>query len=296
MSARRRRKILPLAAIVVAASLTTQPTFAFSMIESNQGDGGSKEGILAQPLPPLMGATSTIDSTPPTVEKPASPAQTPAAGAPAPDSPTPPPPPAATPQVTTPAPNAGDSAAPAVPAPQLTPGTTPPAAGASGDEDKNLSAVPPKIYYGDDGLPPPVKQLRQRLIDIAKSGDIDALRPYIEPGDNGTVLSFGGVDGDPIEFLKQASGDGQGLEILAILLETLNAGHVENDPGTDEHIYVWPYFTQMALDKLSKQQMVELFELVTAGDWEEMKAFGAYNFYRVGITPDGKLQFFVAGD
>jgi hypothetical protein len=27
-----------------------------------------------------------------------------------------------------------------------------------------------------------------------------------------------------------------------------------------------------------------------------MVAFGAYNFYRVGITPDGKLQFFVAGD
>ena len=37
-------------------------------------------------------------------------------------------------------------------------------------------------------------------------------------------------------------------------------------------------------------------EIVTAGDFDDMKQFGAYIFYRVGITPAGQWTFFVAGD
>ncbi|WP_102957832.1 hypothetical protein [Mangrovicella endophytica] len=168
--------------------------------------------------------------------------------------------------------------------------------GSPNEEDAAAAAAPVDIRYADDGLPEAVKTLRAKLIEIAKSGDIEKLRPFIEPGQDGTVLSFGDSVEDPITFLKSASGDGEGVEILAILLEILQAGHVQNDPGSDEEIFVWPYFTRVAMTKLTKPQMVELFELVTAGDYEEMKTFGAYNFYRVGISPDGKLQFFVAGD
>jgi hypothetical protein len=50
------------------------------------------------------------------------------------------------------------------------------------------------------------------------------------------------------------------------------------------------------LDRLTPPQRVELFKIVTAGDYEDMKSYGAYIFYRVGITPDGRWQFFVAGD
>jgi hypothetical protein len=35
---------------------------------------------------------------------------------------------------------------------------------------------------------------------------------------------------------------------------------------------------------------------VTAYDFREMQKFGSYNFFRAGISPDGRLQFFVAGD
>lgn len=166
---------------------------------------------------------------------------------------------------------------------------------ADGDADTEETA-PADIKYGDADLPPAVRDLREKLIAIARTGNIEALRPYIEPGEDGTVLTFGGQDGDPIEYLKSASGDGEGVEILAILLELLEAGHVRSEPATDNETYVWPYFTGVAVDKLSKPQKVELFELVTAGDYQEMVNFGAYNFYRVGISPDGKLQFFVAGD
>ncbi|MEX6504873.1 hypothetical protein [Jiella sp. M17.18] len=157
-------------------------------------------------------------------------------------------------------------------------------------------ALPAKIAYGADDLPKPVRDLRARLMDIARTGDIDRLRPYIKTGDGGTVLSFGDVVDDPIAFLKSASADGNGVEVLAILLEILEAGHVHVDAGGGSEIYVWPYFTQLDIEKLTKPQLVELFELVTAGDYEAMKEFGAYDFYRVGISPDGRLEFFVTGD
>jgi hypothetical protein len=41
---------------------------------------------------------------------------------------------------------------------------------------------------------------------------------------------------------------------------------------------------------------VELFKIVTAGDYEDMKTYDAYVFYRVGITSQGRWAFFVAGD
>ncbi|MCU0790681.1 MAG: hypothetical protein MUE79_06475 [Nitratireductor sp.] len=145
-------------------------------------------------------------------------------------------------------------------------------------------------------LPFPVQRMRELLIEAAKSGDVEKLRPYIGKGDDATMLSLGGLDSDPIEFLKSLSGDGQGYEILAILEDVLQNGFVQLDPGTENAIYIWPYFYAMPLDRLTPEQRVELYRLVTHGDYEDMKSFGAYNFYRVGITPQGRWRFFVAGD
>jgi hypothetical protein len=154
----------------------------------------------------------------------------------------------------------------------------------------------PEIQYDLSLLPEPVRTLRERIVETCKSGDIEALRPLLSLGEEGTLLSFGGVDGDPIQFLKELSGDGEGHEILAILEEVLEAGYVHLEPGTEGEIYVWPYFFSVPLDSLTPPQRVELFRLVTAGDYEDMKTYGAYIFYRVGITPEGKWAFFVAGD
>ncbi|MER0237964.1 hypothetical protein [Fulvimarina sp. MAC8] len=153
-----------------------------------------------------------------------------------------------------------------------------------------------RVSYDAESLPRPVRDLRARLIDISRGGEIEKLRPYIETGAEETVLSFGGSVEDPIEFLKASSGDEDGIEMLAILLELLQAGHVVLEPDTENAIYIWPYFAQARLDTLTKPQKVELFEIVTAGDYQNMLDFGAYNFYRLGITPEGKLAYFVAGD
>jgi hypothetical protein len=155
---------------------------------------------------------------------------------------------------------------------------------------------PPEIQRDLSTLPFPVRRMRELLIEAAKSGMIERLRPYIGSEPDVTQLSFGEMDGDPIEFLKSLSGDDEGFEILAILQEVLETGFVHIDVGTENEMYVWPYFYRVSLDDLTAQQRVELYHLLTHGDFEDMKAFGAYIFYRVGITPQGRWRFFVAGD
>lgn len=162
--------------------------------------------------------------------------------------------------------------------------------------DETIDTGPvPEILYDLERLPEPVRRMRQLIIEACKAGDIDALRPLLEGDENGTQISSGGGDIDRIAFLKDISGDGEGHEILAILLEVLEAGYVHLDPGEPEEIYLWPYFFAVPLETLTAPQRVELFKLVTAGDYEDMKAFGAYIFYRAGITPDGRWAFFLAG-
>ena len=192
-----------------------------------------------------------------------------------------------------------------IPAPNLTQPTTPDDdepedddGGSSevGRPDVDPEAPLPEIIYNLDRLPETVRRMHDKLLEAAKSGDVEALRPLLQTGEDGTQLSFGGVDGDPIAFIKGLSGDPEGQEILAIMEEVLNAGFVHLDAGQPNELYVWPYFFAMPLDKLDKRQRVELFKIVTAGDYEDMKQFGTYVFYRLGIDPDGRWLFFVAGD
>lgn len=154
----------------------------------------------------------------------------------------------------------------------------------------------PEILTDLSLLPRPVQRMRELILEACESGDIEALRRLIGTGVDITQLSLGGIEGDPIDFLREISGDGEGHEILAILQEVLEAGYVHMDAGTPNELYVWPYFFAYPLDKLNARQRVELFRLVTAGDYEDMKAFGGYNFYRAGISPEGQWVFFVAGD
>jgi hypothetical protein len=154
----------------------------------------------------------------------------------------------------------------------------------------------PEVMYDLEKLPEPVRRMRQLIVDAATRGDIEALKPLIGVGEDVTQLSLGEIEGDPIKFLRELSGDKEGHEILAILEEVLDAGYVHLDVGTPNELYVWPYFFAIPLEKLTARQRVELFKLVTAGDYEDMKTYGSYIFYRVGITPEGRWSFFVAGD
>lgn len=179
------------------------------------------------------------------------------------------------------------------------PGGDPPEqAGAPGETPlpaETPSGAIPQVLYDLALLPEPVARLRQEIIAAARTGDIDLLRPILAANGITPVFSFGG-DTDAIGFWKEASGDGEGRELLAIMIEVFEAGFVRVKHDGRNEIYVWPYFAELPLDGLTAEQQVELYKLVTAQDVKDMEAFGAYNFYRAGITPDGQWQFFVAGD
>lgn len=184
---------------------------------------------------------------------------------------------------------------PAVPA---TPGNETPAGidGTDGIDDGDTAAEPvPDILYDYALLPEEVRRMRDLILEACRSGDPERLRPLIGIGEGATQLSFGGVD-DPIAYLVEMSGDERGQEILAILLEILEAGYVHLSAGTPGEVYVFPYFFAVPLEQLTDPQRVELFKIVTAGDVEEMKLYGSYTFYRAGFAPDGRWLFFVAGD
>lgn len=188
-----------------------------------------------------------------------------------------------------PAPLGGDNPDRPLEAPPISPGANPAISGGVPEQT---------VTFSDDitQLPVPVRRMRDLIMDAARSGDPEQLRPLIGTGPNPTRLSLADIDGDPIEYFKSISGDAEGHEMLAILLEVFEAGYARFDEGQETELFVWPDFFAKPLDSLTAQERVALFKLVTAGDYEDMAAFGAYIFFRAGITPDGRWLFFVAGD
>lgn len=169
--------------------------------------------------------------------------------------------------------------------------------GASQDAEEDAGEVVSVELVRDLSLlPEPVRRMRELIIEAAATGDPEKLRALLGRGPSATRLSFGEIESDPIDYLRSISGDGEGLEILAILIDLLNAGFVRVDAGGPEESYIWPYFAAVTLDTLTPPQRVELLRIVTAGDVEDMKTYGAYNFFRIGIAADGSWRFFLAGD
>ncbi|HEV7321120.1 MAG TPA: hypothetical protein VGO04_21175 [Ensifer sp.] len=162
--------------------------------------------------------------------------------------------------------------------------------------DEPETAGPVEVLTDISKIPAPVARMRELIVEAAASGDIERLRSLLGKGPNQTQVTGVTGDEDPVAILKGLSGDQEGVEILAILLDVLSTGFVLVDKGTPQEAYVWPYFAEKKLSTLTPPEKVDLFRLVTAGDFADMEEFGSYNFYRVGIMPDGKWKFFIAGD
>lgn len=153
----------------------------------------------------------------------------------------------------------------------------------------------PEVHYGEAGLPEPVRKMRAAILEAARGGDIEALRAVLETSEMPPVLARGDV-GDPITFLKESSGDQEGREILAILIDLLEAGWVRLNPGQPGEMYVWPYFAAMPIDRLTPQQIVELYRILTAADVDEMRAYDEWLFFKIGIGADGSWHYFMVDE
>lgn len=144
-------------------------------------------------------------------------------------------------------------------------------------------------------LPDSVAATRDALMAAAATGDVGALQSVLDAQEELPVLSFGGAE-DPIDYLRAASNDGEGRELLGIMMELLEAPFAIVGAGTDHETYVWPYFAEISLDNLTPPQLVELYKLISHYDFEEMQHLGGWYFYRVGIAANGDWSYFVAGD
>jgi hypothetical protein len=144
-------------------------------------------------------------------------------------------------------------------------------------------------------LPKPVSAMRQRILEAARSGDIFALRSPLRSNESTPNFSFGDAT-DPFAYWREASGDKEGREILAVMVEILNMPYAIRGAGTDYEMYVWPYLYESDMAKLTPREEVDLYQLVTPAEAKKMREFGAYTGYRLGIGPDGTWHYFVAGD
>jgi hypothetical protein len=156
-------------------------------------------------------------------------------------------------------------------------------------------AAPPEIVTDLTRLPAPVARTRARILEAARSGDVEKLATVMQSGETVPIFTFGD-EKSPLIYWRANYPDSGGVEVLAILINILETGFVRIDPGTPQDMYVWPYFAFTPLKSLTPEQKVALFRIVTGADYKEMNEFGAYIFYRLGIAPDGTWHFFVSGD
>lgn len=157
---------------------------------------------------------------------------------------------------------------------------------------------PPRVEYGTEDLPGPVRELRETMLAAIQSGQIEELRHAYEANDLKPDVGDAAA-GDLVAYWKRISGDGEGREILAALSLVMEAGYVVLPLGKDlenNRLYIWPYFAEFPLDKLSGAQEVELLRLVSPAAAKDMKAKGKYTHWRLAIGADGSWHSFRKGE
>lgn len=147
-------------------------------------------------------------------------------------------------------------------------------------------------------LPPNTREIREAILDAAHTGAIEELKVVLEWNELPPELADKPV-ADPIAHLKAVSGDGEGREILAILINILELDYAKLRQGKDAEnnaIYVWPYLAELPIDKLTPAQEVDLYRLVPPAVAKEMRAKKKWTWYRLAIGADGTWHSFEKRD
>ncbi len=162
---------------------------------------------------------------------------------------------------------------------------------AASEPEKPESATPVPAQYDLTVLPDPVKRMFESMAVAAQSGDIETMRPVLESNELKPMVSAGAVD-DPIAYWKKVSADGEGREILAAMLNVLSSGYARVGEGREE-MFVWPYFAEADLRQLAPAQEVDLYRMMPPRAALTMKRSGRYDYFRIGIAPDGVWHYFL---
>lgn len=143
-------------------------------------------------------------------------------------------------------------------------------------------------------LPAAVIDMLDGIQSAIRSGRIEDLQPAIAWNELPPTFDVANVE-DPIAFWRKQSSDGQGREILAILAAIIDAGHTVLPVGRDienNRLYVWPRYADMALDKLTPEDEVQLYRLIKPADLRTMREKKRWLWYRLAIGADGTWHSF----
>jgi hypothetical protein len=162
---------------------------------------------------------------------------------------------------------------------------------AQAKESGDQVAGSPKVLYDLSALPDPVQRMLKEIIAAAESGNIEAMRPVLESNELKPMVAATHVS-DPIKHWKEQSIDGTGRDVLAAMLNMIASGFVLTGEGHDA-MYVWPYFAEVDITKLTPAQDVELYRAVSPELAQSMKKSGKYTYYRFGIAPTGVWHYFI---
>jgi len=149
----------------------------------------------------------------------------------------------------------------------------------------------PPVERDISALPAEVQRMRDAILSAAFSGSIEELRVAVEMNEIPPVLA-GKKVADPVAHWKAISGDGEGREILAVLVKLFRTGFARINAGKPDEMIVWPYFAEVPLKDLTPPQQVELLTLVTAEDFKAMREGGNYTGWRLAISATGVWHSF----
>ncbi|HSE56633.1 MAG TPA: hypothetical protein VLB02_00925 [Candidatus Paceibacterota bacterium] len=137
------------------------------------------------------------------------------------------------------------------------------------------------------GLPVVVEAKRQAIYRAARSGSYEQLAAEAETPFG---YSYGDPETDFVTFLKNAAThEGKSaLDMIPLLLA--------QPYGVQGNIYVWPGVFAKSAEEWTDADIVQMKQLLTDEQIEGYRQFGAYAYYRIGITTEGKWVYYIAGD
>lgn len=167
---------------------------------------------------------------------------------------------------------------------------------------KQPAAAPSQLAYDQrldpQKLPRPVREMVDAILVAVHSGQIEDLKTALDWNEMPPALAPDKVE-DPIAFLKKASADKEGREMLAILGDLLAVGPARLKLGRDlenNEVYVWPYLAELEIDKLKPSELVDLYRLVPANVIEQMRGAKSWTSFRIVIGADGTWHSFMKHD
>lgn len=149
-------------------------------------------------------------------------------------------------------------------------------------------------------LPEQVQHMRANIIFAAWNCDYDELEKYtgLTHGEEFTY-SFG-EDGNPSAYWKRLEAADPGEDVTAALVTALamdfKKEKIDLEPGAGpETLYIWPRASSSMPTEADWQEVVEA-GLHSQREVDQMREYGHYLGYRIGILPNGDWIYYVAGD